>query len=77
MTTCERTYLDAEGYEHRYPHHDHDDGETITCADCGIDVPGCGECPAPPAGDDGAWAEIEARHAPDCEWARTRAHRLD
>lgn len=29
----------------------------------------------PSARDSGAWEEIKREHAPNCEWAATRAHR--
>jgi hypothetical protein len=77
-TTYDRTYLDAEGYEHRYAAHEHDAGEEVECAYCGITVPGCPDCPnAPPADDDDAWAELAEHHADGCEWIATRAHRID
>jgi hypothetical protein len=78
MVTFDQTYVDEQGYEHRYAQHDHaDDGSTVTCAYCGAEVPGCDDCPTPPEGDESAWAEIATGHAEDCEWVRTRAHRRD
>ena len=77
MTTYDQTYVDTEGYEHRYARHTHTTDETIRCIYCHADVLGCEECPtAPPDDDDSAWAEIAAQHAEGCEWVRTRSHRL-
>lgn len=76
-TTYDRTYVDADGYEHHYRQHEHAEGETVPCAYCRADVRGCGDCAAPPAEDDEAWTELAAEHAPGCEWVATRAHRLE
>ena len=77
-TTYDRTYVDASGYEHRYPMHRHEENETSCCICCNAEVPGCEDCPnAPPVDDDDAWDELAADHAVDCEWILTRAHRLD
>ncbi len=75
-TTYDRTYVDLNGFEHRYPQHSHYEGETVECLYCGAEVLGCQECPgAPPADDSEAWAELATEHAPGCEWVITRAHR--
>lgn len=42
------------------------------CSYCGLNVP---NTTAPATDDDRGWSEIAARHAPDCEWVLTRAHR--
>ena len=77
-TTYDRAYVDAAGYEHRYPQHAHDEGEEVECLYCGATIPGCTDCPnAPPEDDDTAWAELAAQHREDCEWVLTRAHRRD
>lgn len=73
-TTYDRTYVDASGYEHRYPMHDHADDETVECLSCGRNVPGCPDCPnAPPAEDDSVWEELAPHHADSCQWIATMA----
>lgn len=77
-TTYEESYIDAHGYECRYWRHDHAEGETVVCDECGADVPGCDDCPqAPPADHDAAWAELAEQHNAGCKWVASRAHRLD
>jgi len=48
--------------------------ETVDCIYCGASVPSCS---VPSVDDEDAWTELAAEHADDCEWIRTRAHRLD
>lgn len=76
MTNYDGSYVDSQGYEHRYQQHSHDDdGCVVICAYCYAEVPGCEACPVPPAGDDEAWGELAAVHGEGCEWIATRAHR--
>lgn len=78
MATYERTYVNVDGYEHRYPQHAHEEGETVQCVYCMATVPGCPDCPnAPPVDDDDTWGELAKDHADGCEWIATRAHRED
>lgn len=53
------------------------DEPMVECAYCGRDVPGAEDDSVPAVDDDAAWAEIAAHHAADCEWALTRAHRIE
>lgn len=76
MTTYFRTYLDGSLYEHRYVQHVHSDDELVECIYCGELVPGCADCPAPPADDEGRWSELSPHHSDNCEWVVTRAHGL-
>ena len=44
------------------------------CIYCGYECDATDE--APDTDDDEAWASLAAEHDPDCEWVRTRAHRV-
>lgn len=47
------------------------------CLYCGVMVRAMSEEERPPAiNDDSAWEALAADHAPDCDWVRTRAHRI-
>ena len=48
----------------------------VECAYCSRDVATDVDEAPHAVDDDAAWAEFAAEHAPDCEWIRTRAHRL-
>jgi hypothetical protein len=52
------------------------DAET-RCAYCDADVPDDRDRTPPRADDDDAWEALARLHADDCEWVRTRAHRLE
>jgi hypothetical protein len=53
------------------------------CAYCGyeiegeVDYQGVSQEPVPPVRDDEAWQAIAEKHAEDCEWVLTRAHRIN
>lgn len=49
--------------------------QDVDCAYCGRTIRG-GDDVVPAVDDDEAWAEIAKAHAGDCEWVRTRAHRV-
>ena len=56
---------------------DRDPDDEAECAYCFALVPAAAEDEGPPEpSEHRAWARIADDHAPDCEWVRTRAHRL-
>lgn len=54
-----------------------EDGVEDECDDCGRTVIWREDEPPPAVDDDAAWATLAGAHNDDCEWVRTRAHRLD
>lgn len=44
------------------------------CAYCGQEQSGART--VPPVGDDEEWLRLEMAHGENCEWLRTRAHRI-
>jgi hypothetical protein len=62
---------------------DHDDTQTIECVYCNHDVTASYD-QVPSEHDEDFWTEEAKQHAivcefgdPDCEWVRTRAHRME
>jgi hypothetical protein len=53
------------------------DAPETRCAYCDADVPDDSDRTPPRADDDDAWEALARLHADDCEWVRTRAHRLE
>jgi hypothetical protein len=48
-----------------------------TCLHCGREMTGPDPDFTPKLDDEAGWTAESARHAPDCEWVRTRAFRRD
>lgn len=64
------------------PFRDRDSAETdynfceVECAYCGMEHTQEDEKIVPAIDNDEEWARLAKQHAPDCEWIRTRAHRV-